>query len=342
MMLDLCAPPCASVVKALAEPAMLLRAVQDAPSDTFFTSPPHFRWWIILYFFVGGISGGALLVASLLRLFGTREDGHFVRLGVYISAIGAVISAIVLTVDLGVPLRFWHMLIQDHTGLPMFKWWSPMSVGAWGLLVFGFFALLATLGALWADRRLTWSTLEYLDRGPLSTFGAIGGIVGGLFLAGYTGVLLSVTNRPIWADSSWLGLLFLLSGISTSVAAMLLVAHWQGVRIASTEERLKRFDRIALLLELVVIVLFVISLGAVARAFLNAWGILLLIGVIGVGILKPLYMGRDAARSLRTSASPRDNVATASVLVLFGGFVLRVVVLLGSEQVHVAGAQVFR
>jgi len=30
------------------------------------------------------------------------------------------------------------------------------------------------------------------------------------------------------------------------------------------------------------------------------------------------------------------------VLVLFGGFVLRVVVLLGSDQVHVAGAQVFR
>jgi hypothetical protein len=43
-------------------------------------------------------------------------------------------------------------------------------------------------------------------------------------------------------------------------------------------------------------------------------------------------MGRDAAH----------NVATASILVLFGGFVLRVVVLLGSEQIHVAGSQVFR
>src|SRR5687767_11249876 len=35
--------------------------VQGIPSDTFYTGPPHFRWWIILYFFVGGISGGALL-----------------------------------------------------------------------------------------------------------------------------------------------------------------------------------------------------------------------------------------------------------------------------------------
>lgn len=310
----------------------MLRVVQSIPSDTFFTSPPHFRWWIILYFFIGGISGGALLVASLLRLFGTREDNHFIRLGVYISFIGCVVSGVLLIVDLGVPLRFWHMLVQNNTGRPMFKWWSPMSVGAWGLLVFGFFSGLATLRALWDDRRLTWSTLEFLERGPISTFGAIGGALGGLFLAGYTGVLLAVTNRPIWADSSWLGLLFLLSGISTSVAAMLLVARWQNVRIASTEERLRRFDRIALILELVVLVAFVVSLGAVAQAFLNAYGVLLLLGVIGVGILMPLRMARDR----------NHDVATASILVLFGGFVLRVVVLLGSEQVHVVGAQVLR
>jgi formate-dependent nitrite reductase membrane component NrfD len=313
--------------------------LQTIPSDTFFTQPPHFRWWIVLYFFVGGISGGALLVASLLRLFGVPEDRHFIRLGVYISFVGCVVSGVLLIVDLGVPLRFWHMLIQDHTGLPMFKWWSPMSVGAWGLLVFGFFALLATLGALWADRRLTWSTLEYLDRGPLSTFGAVGGIVGGLFLAGYTGVLLSVTNRPIWADSSWLGLLFLLSGISTSVAAMLLVARWQNVRIASTEERLKRFDRVALILELIVIVAFVISLGAVARLFLNAWGVLLLLGVIVAGIL----MRCAWAATPRVPPPPRLRVTMLQRH--RSGAVWRCAArscAVGAEQVHVAGAQVFR
>jgi formate-dependent nitrite reductase membrane component NrfD len=307
-------------------------ALQGVPSDTFFTEPPGFTWWIILYFFVGGISGGALLVASLLRLFGTREDTHFIRLGVYISFIGCVISALLLIVDLGVPFRFWHMLVQDNTGRPMFKWWSPMSVGAWGLLVFGFFSFLATLRALWDDRRLTWSTLEFLQKPPITIFGAIGGILGGLFLAGYTGVLLAVTNRPIWADSSWLGLLFLLSGISTSIAALLLASRWRGIRVKSTEDRLTRFDRIALILELVVLAIFVVSLGSVAKAFLNAWGVLLLLGVVGVGIIMPLRMGRDAAH----------NVATASILVLFGGFVLRVVVLLGSEQIHVAGSQVLR
>ena len=310
----------------------LALSLQGIPSDTFYTGPPHFRWWIVLYFFVGGISGGALLVASLLSLFGAREDTHFIRLGVYISFIGCVISAILLVVDLGVPLRFWHMLVQDNTGRPMFKWWSPMSVGAWGLLVFGFFSFLGTVRALWDDRRLTWSTLEFLERPTTTVFGAVGGIIGGLFLAGYTGVLLSVTNRPIWADSEWLGLLFLLLGISTSVAALFLVSRWRGIRVPSTEERLGQFDRIALILEFVVLVIFIVSLGSVAKAFLNAWGILLLLGVVGVGIVMPLRMGREAAH----------NVATASILVLFGGFVLRVVVLLGSEQIHVVGAQVIR
>jgi formate-dependent nitrite reductase membrane component NrfD len=218
----------------------------------------------------------------------------------------------------------------------MFKWWSPMSVGAWGLLVFGFFSGLATLRALRDDRRLTWSTLEYLDRPPVSMFGAMGGILGGLFLAGYTGVLLSVSNRPIWADSTWIGLLFLLSGISTSVAALLLVARANRLVVASTEARLKRFDQIALILELIVLVVFVASLGAVATAFLNAYGVLLVLGVVVVGILMPLRMG------LRGSAAPRDAVVTSSILVLFGGFVLRFVVLFGSEQIHVAGGQIFR
>ena len=46
------------------------------------------------------------------------------------------------------------------------------------------------------------------------------GSIFGLFLAGYTGVLLAVTNRPIWADSTLLGLLFLVSGASTGAAAL--------------------------------------------------------------------------------------------------------------------------
>jgi formate-dependent nitrite reductase membrane component NrfD len=307
--------------------------MQQGLPSTFFTEPPHFRWIIILYFFIGGISGGALLLAGLVRLFGREEDRPFVRLASYLSLAGAVISGLLLIVDLGVPLRFWHMMIQNDTGRPMFKWWSPMSVGVWGLLFFGLFALLASLGALAQEGRRGWRAFRFLAEPPFSTLGAIGGIIGGLFLAGYTGVLLAVSNRPVWADSSWLGLVFLLSAISTSVAALLLLARWRSVGSPATVAWLLGFDRIALVVELLAIVAFLISLGGAIRALLNAWGVLLLLGVIGLGILVPLFIQRKRA--------VHDFVLPAA-LVLVGGFLLRMTVLLSSEQVRVVGAQVLR
>jgi protein NrfD len=307
--------------------------MQTGLPDTFFTVPPHFRWMIILYFFVGGISGGALLLAGLVRLFGRAEDRPFVRLASYLSLSGAVVSGILLVVDLGVPLRFWHMMVQNNTGRLMFKWWSPMSVGVWGLLFFGFFALLASLGMLAEEGKRGMRAFRFLAEPPFSTIGAVGGIIGGLFLAGYTGVLLAVSNRPVWADSSWLGLLFLLSAISTSIAALLLLGRWRSVESPSTVAWLMSFDRIALVLELIAIIIFVISLGGAIRALLNVWGVLLILGVIVLGILVPLFIQRGRA--------VHDFVLPAT-LVLVGGFLLRMVVLLSSEQVRVVGTQVLR
>ncbi len=307
--------------------------MQTGLPSTFFTEPPHFRWLIILYFFIGGISGGALLLAGLVRLFGGEEDKPFVRLASYLSFAGAVISGILLIVDLGVPLRFWHMMFQNNTGRLMFKWWSPMSVGVWGLLFFGFFAFLASLGMLAEEGRPGWRRFHFLARPPIVTIGAIGGIIGGLFLAGYTGVLLAVSNRPIWADSSWLGLVFLLSAISTSIAALLLLARWRSVESPSTIAWLLSFDRIALILELMAIIIFLVSLGGAIQALLNGWGLLLLLGVIVLGILAPLFIQRG--RALHDFLLP-------ATLVLVGGFLLRMVVLLSSEQVRVLGTQVIR
>ena len=123
------------------------------------------------------------------------------------------------------------MLIESHTGRPMFKSWAPMSVGSWALLLFGLFAFLAALAALSEDRpdmeaasvrRRYGSSAP----GPRLAFAVLGSFFG-LFIAGYTGVLLAVTNRPIWADSNLLGLLFLVSAASTGPAALILLAIWR-------------------------------------------------------------------------------------------------------------------
>ncbi|TMG11495.1 MAG: polysulfide reductase, partial [Chloroflexi bacterium] len=191
-------------------------------SSTFFTEPPHWRWLIILYFFFGGLAGGCYFVAAMLDLMGRPSDRPLARLGYLLAFPTVVVCGILLIADLGRPERFWHMMLQSATWRPMLKTYSPMSLGAWGLLVFGGFAFLSFLGAL-ADggRRRPLAVLR-----PPGLIGSVIAVLGGLagfFLVSYTGVLLAVTNRPIWSDTTLLGAVFLVSSASTSIALLLLL-----------------------------------------------------------------------------------------------------------------------
>jgi len=291
--------------------------------DSFVTKAPEWLWWITIYFFVGGIAGGSFVIAALLQLFGNRADRPLVRAGYIIGFLGSVLSGLVLTIDLRQPLRFWHMLIQSKTFLPAFKYWSPMSFGSWGLLTFGLFSFLATVGTL-AEAGYLPRGLHVLVNGPLGWVVNIIGMLAGFFLAGYTGVLLAVTNRPLWSNTVWLGLLFLLSGFSTA-GALLLLLGWRAQ--PSTLHWVEQIDTVALVLELVVLVITVLSLGTtVTRLVLfNVWGVLLILVALA-GILLPLALRWRPLLG-------RISVPSAAVLVLIGGFLLRIVILFASEAV---------
>src|SRR5207302_961508 len=68
------------------------------------------------------------------------------------------------------------------------------------------------------------------------------GSVFGLFVAGYTGVLLSVSNQPVWSDTYALGGLFLASGMSGAAALVGLLAR-RSVGAATSDETLAEADR---------------------------------------------------------------------------------------------------
>jgi formate-dependent nitrite reductase membrane component NrfD len=295
--------------------------------DTFFTAPPHWRWLVILYFFVGGIAGGSYVLAALADTLGEVTDRPLARLGYYVAFPATVLSGIILIFDLGRPLRFWHMLVQSETGWPMFKSWSPMSVGSWMLMAFGGIAFLSFLAALAEARHLPWTwPRRFHPPGVVGWLMAGVGSLLGFFLAGYTGVLLAVTNRPIWADTWLLGLTFMVSATSISAAVLVLLASARGWTSLGVYA-LRRFETWVLVLELVVLAALVTSLGGVARAWLNAWGLLLVAVVVG-GILVPLALHR--------TRGPRARLAAplAAVLVLAGGFLLRVVLVLSSEALR--------
>jgi formate-dependent nitrite reductase membrane component NrfD len=300
--------------------------MNGVPSSTYFTVSPEWGWLITLYFFFGGLAGGTYFLAALIDFFGQPEDRPLARLGYYISFPCIIMSGFLLVIDLYRPLRFWHMLIESHTLQPMFKYWSPMSAGSWALLMFGIFSFLSFLGALAQSDWLRWSAAGRLR--PPGTIATVIAMVGGLFgfyVAGYTGVLLAVTNRPIWSDTPLLGMLFIVSAASTSAALMILLAQRAGWTMPGLAA-LHRMDIWVLGLELIVLIAVVVSLGPVLHAWLNLWG-LLLCAIIVLGMLFPIALNwrKDWLGDL--------NVTATAALALVGGFLLRIVIVFSSEGI---------
>ncbi|MGE5819644.1 MAG: polysulfide reductase, partial [Deltaproteobacteria bacterium] len=90
---------------------------------------------------------------------------------------------------------------------------------------------------------------------------------------------------------------------------------------------LHHLDAWGIALEFLVLIALMISLGPVFRAWLNVWGLLLFLGVIVVGMLFPLalYWRRDWLGN--------RNPTAAAVLVLIGGFILRLVIVFSAQGV---------
>src|SRR5947209_3677243 len=158
---------------------------------------PEWSWLIVLYFFFGGIAAGCYFSAALLELVGEPQDRAAVRVGHLIAFPLLALCGILLIMDLGKPERFWHMIVQSERGLPMLKWWSPMSIGSWGLLLFSAMAFVSFVDALVERGR----GRGFLHGTPPGMIWALVGSAAGFFFASYTGVLLNTTNFPVWTNS---------------------------------------------------------------------------------------------------------------------------------------------
>jgi formate-dependent nitrite reductase membrane component NrfD len=284
---------------------------------------PNWSWWIVLYFFVGGVTGGVYFAAAWLDLFGDMNDRPAMRLGHLLAFPLIIISALFLTVDLGQPLRFWHMLFQsENFPQPILKPYSPMSLGSAILFAFGLVSFLSFIDAAFGRSRWLHAAGNLLGK-AISVIGAILGLV----LAGYTGVLLNATNEPVWGNSPWISALFVFSGVSTGIALLVLLAR----RLSpSTIDRLSETDNYMMLFELIALLVFLVSLGAIGTRFIFGTPTAVLFAiVIVIGLLAPLAIHWRP----RLVGGVRTASVFASVLVLIGGFVLRWAVLAGPQGV---------
>src|SRR5262245_57179515 len=265
---------------------------------------PEWHLLIVWYFFLGGIAGGAYFTAAIADNFGSSRDRSVVRTGYILALLMIGICGMLLILDLGTPSRFLNMLRT-------FKFWDPMSIGAWMLGLFGLFAFVSSALSLSPDE----------SRAALRRRISLVGIIFGFFLASYTGVLLSASALPFWSDARLMGALFLASGASTGMAAISLLLYLSGDAAGEGYKKVKRADRFAIVFEMLVLVLFLILLGSAAAPLTSGhlaplfWG-----GLVVLGLVIPLVIDLMGAR--------RVPAIVPAVLVLIGGFILRYVVVM--------------
>ena len=165
----------------------------------------NWGWPIASYLFLGGLGGGMIVVAGLADLAFGR--GELFSLGSLIAGIAIAIGSALLIFELGRPFQFWRVLSRQK---------AIMTAGAW-MLSFTIVTSFAYF-SFWPDfspwRQLVG--LRHLVAGI--------NIVLGLGVCIYTGILLgSLRARAFW-NTPVLPVLFLVSGISTGVAAQSLLA----------------------------------------------------------------------------------------------------------------------
>ncbi|HYD52798.1 MAG TPA: NrfD/PsrC family molybdoenzyme membrane anchor subunit, partial [Gemmatimonadaceae bacterium] len=190
---------------------------------------------IPIYLFLGGLVAGLMVLAGLRRLRGPRASSRTLALLPWAAPLLLTVGMLFLWLDLE---NRWNVLRFYLTVRPT----SPMSWGSWILVavypVSILVAWLATpadlrrrlLGRLPAGAaRIRWLAMgaRRRERGL-----AWASIVLGASLGIYTGVLLgTMAARPLW-NSGVLGPLFLVSGLSSAAAFVLLTRVSDEERVA--------------------------------------------------------------------------------------------------------------
>ncbi len=279
------------------------------------------HWPIALYLFLGGLAAGLLFFSALYTILGKEKElPTAVKWSTFLVPFALVIGLIALFIDLKHQIYFWRLYTTIRLE-------SPMSWGAWTLMA------ITPLSFVWAASFLreavpSWdwklNILKQFERWvqnnrlPLAWIIVVLAVILGI----YTGILLSAFNaRPLW-NTSLLGPLFLVSGLSTGAATIM----W----LSKKEHEQALFRRIDLLL-IVIELFFIIHLfmgflaGSqvkieAANLFLGGpftvtfWVFVVLVGLIFPAILEILEM-----------RGKKIPVAIPALLILIGGLIFRII-----------------
>lgn len=284
-------------------------------------------WQPALYLFLGGMGAGAFVAAAVLHLRKTSGGAKTIAASMWAATLCLIVGLLCLLSELTAPLR----------GLMMWQSFSHftswMTIGAWvvfcAVVVFGLAALTATdkTAAIVAK---VWKKFPERRAGILRILCCVG-LVFGVGVAAYTGILLmAAPGVPLW-NSFLLPCVFTASALDTGVA---LVEVIDGVNAkksplsASAHKLLYRSVIVLVIAEALSLAALLASAatftgGAVSEAAANSAGLLLSgslapwfwVLVALIGLVLPLIGAAAAlAKSRRKAvAAVPDHAAAEEV-----------------------------
>ena len=192
-------------------------------------------WRVAIYLFLGGLSGG-LMTMSAINYLRPGRKGPLQSVCCWQIPVLAPILLTIGLIFLGLDLE---RKLHGYLFYTTFKPLSPMSWGAWIVLIIFPVMILYALAAL-PDEVKGGMKKGFIRNmadamAPHLAFLAKLNVVFGVLLSIYTGILLSTfVARPLW-NTAILPLLFLASGMSTGAAVMIIVAKSKEVKLFFTK-----------------------------------------------------------------------------------------------------------
>jgi len=277
------------------------------------------HWQIPVYLFLGGLAAGILFFAALFTIMGKADKMEAtVKKAPLIVPIALVLGLFALFLDLKHQLFFWRLYTTVRIE-------SPMSWGAWVLLVItplSFVWVASYAKELKPGWNWKWALLDKIEAFVIEKRLWLAWIiiVLSVILGIYTGILLSAFNaRPLW-NTSILGPLFLVSGMSTGAAVIMLMS-----RSAEEKKLMGGIDLLLIVIELFFITHMIMGFQAgsetqiaSAQLFLGGpftvpfWVFVVILGLIFPAILE--VMERLGIHM---------PVIVPAGLVIIGGFIFR-------------------
>lgn len=296
------------------------------------------NWGIILagYLFLGGIAGGAYAVGGLADLFKGKEEKYRIvsKSGALVSLISIIMGLVLLVLDLKrfkvAPL----VILNAYLRFPA----SIMTVGTWIITAFTVISLLTVILGFFKGADTIRKAAEIV------------GIVLGISTAAYTGILLSFSRGVTFWSSAYLPWLFVISGALTGLAlTMVMIPALSKIMPSAfndfkelydkTDEfvgLLEHTEKYAQMLTVIEVILVALYLGTtpMTGVLLSGSGVSLwFYAYLILGLIIPLgmsYYNTKLADSGKTGTVVLVTMG-GHLLVLFGGFLLRYVILTGGQ-----------